>query len=439
MGGTARNLSETASLLVESNMTKRIRSVKGTRDILPPESSVWTAVEEIARRVFGSYGYEEIRTPILESTELFVRGVGEATDIVGKEMYTFDDRKGRSLTLRPEGTAAVVRAFLQAGLLEGPLPRRLYYMGPHFRYERPQKGRYRQFSQIGAEVLGDPGPVVDAELILMLLRFLEKLGYEDLVLLLNTVGDEESRTAYREALVDYFTPVRDRLGDDSRRRLESNPLRILDSKDPRERELVAGAPGLADYLNAASRELFDGLCAILDEFAVRYRVEPRLVRGLDYYTNTVFEIASGGLGAQDAIVGGGRYDDLVASLGGPRMPAIGFAIGQDRLIAALGDEFLQRAHVQPPVLIVPIGPDAVLPALKAAESLRAAGRDAVCEVRSGSLRAALKRADRSGYRFVVLLGEDEMASGRVTLRDLGRGEQQSLPLERLPAVIGDTS
>lgn len=420
-------------------MTKRIRSVKGTRDILPPDSAVWTAVEVAARRVFASYGYREIRTPILESTELFVRGVGEASDIVGKEMYSFEDRKGRKLTLRPEGTAAVVRAFLEAGLQDGPLPERLYYIGPQFRYERPQKGRYRQFYQIGAEVLGDPGPVVDAELILMLLRFLGVLGFEDLVLRLNTVGDVASRDAYRQALRDYFEPVREQLGSDSQRRLDSNPLRILDSKDPQDQEFVAGAPNLGDHLSAESQALFKGVCEILDAFSVPYRVDPRLVRGLDYYAHTVFEIASEGLGAQDAIVGGGRYDGLVSSLGGPDLPAIGFAIGQDRLVSALSEDFVSEANAVAPVFVVPIGHEAVLPALRVAEELRSAGVEAATEVRPRSLRAALKRADRSGLRYVVLLGEDEVASGQLTLKDLESGEQHSLSLEELVEMVGETS
>jgi histidyl-tRNA synthetase len=318
-------------------MAERLRGVKGTRDLLPAETGVWAAVEATARRVFASYGYGEIRTPLLEDTELFVRGVGETTDIVGKEMYTFDDKKGRSLTLRPESTAPVVRSFIQHGLESRPLPQRLFYIGAHFRYERPQKGRYRQFHQIGAELIGDPGPWGDAELLAMLVRFLHELGYRELVVLLNTVGDDESRSTYREALRAFLAPHRERLGADSRRRMDTNPLRILDTKVPAERELLADAPQLADSLNESSREHFDGLQRALDRLDLAYRLEPRLVRGLDYYSHAVFEIVSDVLGAQDAIVGGGRYDGLMRQLGGPDLPATGFAIGVSRRGGAARD------------------------------------------------------------------------------------------------------
>ena len=332
-------------------MAGRLQGVKGTRDLLPEDTALWSAVEAVARRVFADYGYGEIRTPLLEDTELFVRGVGETTDIVGKEMYTFDDKKGRSLTLRPESTAPVVRSFIQHGLDNRPLPQRLFYIGPHFRYERPQKGRYRQFHQIGAELIGDPGPWGDAELLAMLVRFLGELGYEELVVLLNTVGDEESRAAYRETLRGFLEPHRDALGEDSRRRLETNPLRILDTKSPAERELLVDAPRLEESLNEASREHFDGLRRALDTLGLAYRLEPRLVRGLDYYSHGVFEIVSEALGAQDAIVGGGRYDGLMRQLGGPDLPAAGFAIGEDRLIE-LGQG---RAEAGPQVRRTPGG------------------------------------------------------------------------------------
>ncbi|MGD2116099.1 MAG: histidine--tRNA ligase, partial [Acidobacteriota bacterium] len=323
-------------------MSDRIRRPKGTRDLLPPETAVWSAVEETARRTFGRYGYGEIRTPVLEETELFVRGVGEATDIVGKEMYTFTDKGGRSLTLRPESTASVARAYVENGLQQRPSPVKLYYLGPQFRYERPQKGRYRQFYQIGAELLGDAGPVSDAELILMLIDFLGALEFEGLTVLLNTVGGPESRAAYRDELVRFLEPKREVLSDDSRRRLTTNPLRILDTKVEREREILADAPRLADSLTAEDREHFGAVRSILDRFGVGYRVDDRLVRGLDYYTRTVFEITAAGLGAQDAIVGGGRYDALISEVGGPETPGIGFAIGEDRLIDVLPQSFRER-------------------------------------------------------------------------------------------------
>jgi histidyl-tRNA synthetase len=407
------------------------RRVKGTRDLLPPETAVWAAVEETARRVFGLYGYEEIRTPLLEHTELFVRTVGETTDIVGKEMYTFDDRKGRSLTLRPESTASVARAFVENGLHAGPLPVRLFYVGPQFRYERPQKGRYRQFHQIGAELIGDASPWADAELLLMLDRFLRELGFTDLEVLLNTVGDAPSRAAYRDALQAFLAPHRERLSEDSRRRLELNPLRILDSKDPADRELLAAAPALADFLGEEARGHFATVRAALDRFGVRYRVSDRLVRGLDYYTHTVFEIVSRELGAQDALVGGGRYDELVSDLGGPRVPGIGFAIGEDRLVDVLPSAFRERVVPPPPLLVAAVGAEQAGDALAAAESLRARG--VACELEPGarSLKAVMKRADRLGASRLVLVGEVEAARGVLALKDLRSGEQREIGAEEL--------
>ena len=277
-------------------MGNEIRSVKGTRDLLPPESAVWAAVEDRARRVFSLFGYQEIRTPILENTELFVRSVGESTDIVGKEMYSFKDRKGRSLSMRPESTASVVRAFVQHGLRTQSMPVKLFYTGPHFRYERPQKGRYRQFHQIGAELIGDPGPESDAELLAMLVRFLEELGFGDLTVLLHTVGDEETRADYRKQLQAFFEPHRKQLSADSQRRLDENPLRILDSKDSADLEILRDAPRLEDHLNVPSREHFEGVRGALQQLGVPFEVAPGLVRGLDYYTHTVFEIVSKEIG-----------------------------------------------------------------------------------------------------------------------------------------------
>ncbi len=420
-------------------MSRKLRSVKGTRDLLPEETGVWAAVEAVARRVFAAYGYAEIRTPLLEDTELFVRGVGETTDIVGKEMYTFDDKKGRSLTLRPESTAPVVRAFIQQGLDNRPLPQRLFYIGPHFRYERPQKGRYRQFHQIGAELIGDAGPWGDAELLAMLVRFLAELGYEKLVVLLNTVGDEASRAAYRETLRAYLAPHRERLGEDSRRRLETNPLRILDTKSRAERELLAEAPRLADSLTPSSREHFDGLQRALDRLGLAYRLEPRLVRGLDYYSHGVFEIVSEALGAQDAIVGGGRYDGLMRQLGGPDLPATGFAIGEDRLIEALPETSPCRVPPAAPVSVLAAGAVGPMAALELTESLRAAGVAATAELGGRSVKAGLKRADKSGARFVVLLGDDELAANQATLKDLATGAQTTVGRDELAARIAEAS
>jgi histidyl-tRNA synthetase len=416
-------------------MGNQIRSVKGTRDLLPPESGIWAAVEDKARAVFSLFGYREIRTPILESTELFVRSVGETTDIVGKEMYSFEDRKGRSLSMRPESTASVVRAFVQHGLQMQSMPVKLFYTGPHFRYERPQKGRYRQFHQIGAELIGDPGPESDAELLAMLVRFLEELGFDDLTVLLHTVGDEESRIGYRERLQAFFEPLRDRLSTDSQRRLDTNPLRILDSKHPGDVEIMREAPRLEDHLNVASRQHFDGVRGALEQLGVPFAIAEGLVRGLDYYTHTVFEIVSGGLGSQNAIVGGGRYDRLIADLGGPDLPAIGFAIGQDRLIEVLPVSFRDEMALTPPVVVVVIEPVSVLEGLLLANELRDAEVPAVSEFKSGSVRSALKRADRRGARWVLLVGEDEQKAGTVMCRDMERGSQQAIVRQEVAARL----
>lgn len=401
--------------------------VKGTRDLLPPETAVWAAVDATARRVFGRYGFGEIRTPVLEPTELFVRGVGEATDVVGKEMYTFTDRGGRSLTLRPESTAAVARAFIENGLQQQPGPVKLFYIGPQFRYERPQRGRYRQFFQIGAELLGDPGPVSDAEVVLMLVDFLAALELGGLTVHLNTVGGAQSREAYRARLQEFFAPLRGELGADSLRRLETNPLRILDTKVPRERELLAGAPRLSDSLTPEDREHFAAVSALLSRVGVDYVVDERLVRGLDYYTRTVFEISSAGLGAQDAIVGGGRYDGLISGLGGAEVPGIGFAIGEDRLIDVLPESFRARAVGERPVLVVAVGETPLAEVLALAQELRGAGVAALAELAVRSLGNSLKRAGRMGVRYAVLLGAEELAGGEATLKDLETGEQERVP------------
>jgi histidyl-tRNA synthetase len=405
---------------------KKIQSPKGTRDLLPPETALWAAVEAEARAVFGRYGYGEVRTPVFEETELFVRGVGEGTDIVGKEMYTFTDKGGRSLTLRPESTAAVARAYVEHGMQQLPSPVKLFYIGPQFRYERPQKGRYRQFFQIGAELLGDAGPISDAELLLMLVDFLGRLGFEGLTVKLNTLGDAASRGAFRQALVDYLAPHADSLSDDSQRRLDTNPLRILDTKSPAEQALLAGAPRLADHLTQEAAEMFDAVRELLDRFGVAYRVDDSLVRGLDYYTGTVFEITAEGLGAQDAVCGGGRYDGLISDLGGPEAPGIGFALGEDRLLDVLPESFRER-HLPPaPVLVAAVGGVSLGETLALAQELRAAGVDTTAELASRSVKNSLKRADRLGARVVLLLGDDELAAGEVTWKDLATGEQERL-------------
>ncbi len=412
---------------------RRFQTVKGMRDLVD-EAPAFAEVEETARRVFSLYGYREVRTPVVEETELFVRGVGEGSEIVGKQMYTFDDKKGRSLTLRPESTAAVARAYLQHDMASWPQPVKVFYMGPHFRYERPQAGRYRQFHQIGAELIGDPGPYSDVELLVMLLCFLEKLGFRDLEVGLNSVGDPECRRRYSGRLREYLEPYRDELGADSRRRLETNPLRILDTKAPKERELLESAPRLQEVLGEAARGHFEVLCEQLARFGVDFEIDDRLVRGLDYYTRTVFEISSAGLGAQNAILGGGRYDGLIAELGGPGVPGIGFAIGEDRLVRLFRDLFPgalnSKADRDLPVCVVPVGASYRRHGLELAQELRRADVPAICEFDSlRPLKAGLRQANRRGCRWVVLFGEDEKESKTVLLKDFENGTQE--PIQRV--------
>lgn len=414
---------------------RRFQTVKGMRDLLPAEAGAFAQVEETARRVFSLYGYHEVRTPVVEDTDLFVRGVGEGSEIVGKQMYTFDDKKGRSLTLRPEGTAPVARAYLQHDMASWPQPVKVFYMGPYFRYERPQAGRYRQFSQIGAEVIGDPGPYSDVELLVMLLRFLEELGFEDLEVGLNSVGDPECRRRYSRRLREFLEPHRDALGADSRRRLETNPLRILDTKAPGERRLLEDAPHLREVLGGPAREHFEVVCGQLERFGVAYRIDDRLVRGLDYYTRTVFEITSGALGAQDAILGGGRYDGLIGELGGPAVPGIGFAIGQDRLVDVLPDSSPVRAGWTAPVCVIAVGAASLDAAPELADELRAAGVPAISEFAAGSLKAGLRKANRRGCRWIALIGEDELAAGTVVLRDFTNSTQETISRDGFAAAV----
>ncbi len=414
---------------------RRFQTVKGMRDLLPGEAGAFAQVEATARRVFTLYGYREVRTPVVEDTDLFVRGVGEGSEIVGKQMYTFDDKKGRSLTLRPEGTAPVARAYLQHDMASLPQPVKVFYMGPYFRYERPQAGRFRQFSQIGAEVIGDPGPYSDVELLVMLLRFLEALGFEDLEVGLNSVGDPECRQRYSRRLREFLEPHRDELGADSRRRLGTNPLRILDTKAPGERRLLEDAPHLREVLGDPAREHFEVVCEQLERFGVAYRIDDRLVRGLDYYTRTVFEITSGALGAQDAILGGGRYDGLIGELGGPAVPGIGFAIGEDRLVDVLPDSSRVRAEGTAPVCVIAVGSAPRAVALDLAEDLRAADLAAISEFAAGSLKAGLRKAGRRGCRWVALIGEDEIAAGTVVLRDFENSTQETIQRDEFVAAV----
>jgi histidyl-tRNA synthetase len=403
-----------------------IQAIRGMNDILPSEISAWQHIEGHARTLLGAYGYEEIRPPMVERTELFRRSIGEVTDIVEKEMYTFDDRNGESLTLRPECTASVVRAAIEHGLLRTP-GRRVWAMGPMFRYERPQKGRYRQFHQVDVEIFGIAAPSAEAELIVMTRRLWKALGIAGLTLELNSLGSRDIQARYRARLVEYFSAHAPALDADSLRRIETNPLRILDSKNPSMQALVEDAPRIIDEHDDDARAHFDQLLAMLDEAGVDCRVNPRLVRGLDYYTGTVFEWTTGELGAQGAVCGGGRYDNLVAEIGGPATPAIGFAIGLERLVALLEVQSAEVPIARPHAYLASAGTRASILAHAVAERLR----DAVPELRlvvdagPGSFRAKLKRADRCGARIALLLGEEEARIGRIAVKDLRAQEPQS--------------
>ena len=388
-------------------------------DILPAETPAWQYLEDTLRDVVHAYGYSEIRLPLLEKTELFRRSIGEVTDIVEKEMYTFDDRNGDSLTLRPEGTASCVRACMQHGLLHNQV-QRLWYAGPMFRHERPQKGRYRQFHQVGVEAFGMPGPDIDAEMIFMTARMWERLGLGDTRLQVNSLGTPAARAAYRDRLVDYLRDNVDQLDEDSRRRLGSNPLRILDSKTPAMQTLIEAAPQLPEYLDPESSEHFAAFCALLDAAGVAYEVNPRLVRGLDYYSKTVFEWVTDRLGAQGTVCAGGRYDGLVEYLGGRPVPAFGFALGLERLLALLVAGNAQLPANSPHLYMVVSGDGATRRGLVLADELR----DAIGGLRlqvncgGGSFKSQFKRADRSGAIYALVLGEDEVEQETVTLKAL---------------------
>jgi histidyl-tRNA synthetase len=403
-----------------------INAIRGMNDILPGDTPYWQSLETTFQRLMASYGYEEMRLPIVEKTELFKRSIGEVTDIVEKEMYTFEDRNGDSLTLRPEGTAGCVRAAIENGLLHNQT-QRLWYAGPMFRHERPQKGRYRQFHQVGVEAFGFTGPDIDAEQIFMSARLFEQLHLTDLELQINSLGTSESRARYREVLVDYLTAHQDQLDGDSQRRLTTNPLRILDSKNPEMQALIEAAPKLHDYLDEESREHFEGLKALLDAAGISYHVNLRLVRGLDYYGKTVFEWVTDRLGAQGTVCAGGRYDTLVEQLGGKPVPAAGFAIGLERLIELVKDN-LPLDH-RPHVYLIVAGETAQSAALILAETLRAElpGLRIVTHCGGGSMKSQFKRADKSGASLAMILGEQELQDQSIGVKYLREErEQQTL-------------
>ncbi|MCW9059885.1 MAG: histidine--tRNA ligase [Gammaproteobacteria bacterium] len=417
-------------------MANSIQAIRGMNDILPDQTPAWQYLEDRVRTVLHAYGYQEIRLPILEKTELFQRSIGEVTDIVEKEMYTFADRNGDSLTLRPEGTAGCVRAGIEQGLLYNQ-QQRLWYMGPMFRHERPQKGRYRQFHQVGVEVFGMTGPDIDAELILMTARMWRELGLRDVTLQLNSLGTLEARGHYRAALVTYLEQHRGSLDEDSLRRLESNPLRILDSKNPDMQALIEAAPRLSDYLDEESKQHFTRLCALLDGAGLAYELNPRLVRGLDYYGRTVFEWVTTRLGAQGTVCAGGRYDGLVEYLGGRSTPAVGFAMGIERLIALLEESGVAFPSVAPQVYLVTVGERAEAHGLILADRLRDAlpGLRVLLNGGGGSFKNQFKRADKSGAQLALVLGDSELDAGEVGLKPLRGGEQEMVAEVDLPGRL----
>ncbi len=419
-------------------MAKQLQAIRGMNDILPAESALWQGLESTVREVLAAYGYHEIRLPLLEKTELFARSIGEVTDIVEKEMYTFADRNGESLTLRPEGTAGCVRACIEHGLLHNQT-QRLWYAGPMFRYEKPQKGRYRQFHQVGAEAYGMNGPDIDAELICLSARLWQRLGLREVTLQLNSLGSSAARASYRERLVAYLNLRHDELDEDSRRRLHTNPLRILDSKNPALRAVIAEAPSLLDHLDPESHAHFEELKTLLDGAGIAYEINPRLVRGLDYYCKTVFEWVTDTLGAQGTICAGGRYDGLIEELGGQAVPGVGFAMGLERLVAMLAAAGYAGTDPTPQAYLIAVGDAAQRCGLALAERLR----DQLPALRlrmhcgGGGFKAQFRRADHSGAQFALILGEDEAKTGTVSVKPLreAQSEQQVLTQDQVPAYL----
>jgi histidyl-tRNA synthetase len=410
-----------------------IQATRGTRDILPEEVRYWQQIEAAARDILGRAAYQEIRTPIFEQTNLFERGIGEATDVVGKEMYTFKDRGDRSITLRPEGTAGVVRSFIEHSLSAQGGVQRLWYGGSMFRYERPQAGRQRQFHQIGVEVLGSPSPRADVEVIAIFADILQALGLKNLVLNLNSIGNARDRLQYREALVNYLTPYKDDLDADSQDRLTRNPLRILDSKDERTQAILNEAPSVLDHLNPDSQQRFEQVQSLLTDLNIPFQINTRLVRGLDYYTHTVFEIQSADLGAQATVGGGGRYDGLVAELGGSDTPAVGWAIGMERLVI-----LLQQLHSLPATTVdfylVSRGTQAEAQAVVLAQNLRQNGFTVELDLSGSAFGKQFKRADRSGAAACLIVGDEEAATQTVQLKWLATGDQSAIAQTQIPTL-----
>ena len=406
-------------------MSKLIKSIRGMHDVLPEDSHRWQAFEAVIRQLMSSYGYKEIRMPLVESADLFCRSIGEVTDIVEKEMYTFEDRNGDKLSLRPEGTASCVRAGIQHGLLYNQI-QRLWYNGPMFRHERPQKGRYRQFHQFGVEAYGIDTPDIDAELILIGARLWQQLGINGIRLEINTLGSNQTRIAYKQILLDYLTQHEDVLDEDSKRRLQTNPLRILDSKNPAMKQMLDHAPALIDHLDDESRQQFDKLKASLDATGVKYSINPRLVRGLDYYCKTVFEWITDELGAQGTICAGGRYDGLVEQLGGKATAAIGFALGVERILSLMETQQIQQAE-SIDVYMVLLGNESEIKGLKISEDIRQHYPEIkmVTHCGGGSIKSQMKKADKSGAIIALILAEDELKNEQLTIKYLRENKEQT--------------
>lgn len=417
----------------------KVQIPRGTQDILPETVKTWHWIEEKIKEITKQYRYEEIRTPIFEHTEIFARGVGDTTDIVQKEMYTFEDRGGRSLTLRPEGTAAVVRSYVENKMYGWPnQPVKLYYLGPMFRYERPQQGRFRQFVQFGIEALGANNPAIDAEVIALAMDIYASVGLKNLELVINSLGDLESRKAHREALIDHFKPRINEFCSDCQNRLEKNPLRILDCKKDRDHELMKSAPSILDYLNEESKRYFEKVCYYLDSLKIPYTIDPTLVRGLDYYNHTAFEIFSNaeGFGAITTLCGGGRYDGLVEEFGGPSTPGIGFAFSIERLIAALEAENIKPdVHEDLDVYIATIGEKAEDYSVGLLKQLRNDGFSAERDYTGRKIKAQLKSADRLQAKLVIVLGDDELEKGMAQIKQMKTGEQMEISLDKLPQQL----
>lgn len=416
-------------------MAEKISAPKGMLDILPENSGKWTALERVIRDICGRYGFEEIRTPVVEHTEVFSRGVGDTTDVVSKEMYTFEDKGGRSVTLRPEGTAGVVRSFLENGLYNAPLPVKLYYLISCYRYEKPQKGRLREFHQFGVEMFGATDPLSDATLISLPHQLFEELGVQGVSLHLNSIGCRECRTKYRDALKAYFEDKKDKLCPTCLTRLEKNPMRILDCKDAGCKELSKDAPLILDHICPDCAEHFQKVQEYLKAMDIDFEIDPRIVRGLDYYNRTVFEFVSGDLGAQSTVCGGGRYDGMTEQLGGDDFPGIGFAMGIERFMLMLESQGIElQSSKVPDLYIAPMGDAAKLEAAKLITRLRAEGAGVATDLMGKSLKAQMKYAGKIGARYVIVLGDGELESGKVTLKDMNGGEPKELALDALCAA-----